>query len=148
MYILCRIFKTENCINVTVVYKNFSSSTTFAFYCNGLALISEIVSVGFSPVTAFRCMPVPSFSLSLSLSLPLSFFGGGGDGIWRATLSQTVERLAKGWTTEESGFDSRQEQENFLFCITSVPALGPTHPTIQWIAVDDSRGGGGGGKAH
>jgi hypothetical protein len=78
MYILCRLFKTEYSINITVIYKNFSFSTKFSFYCNEFALISEIVSVGFSPVTAFRSMPSEKFpSLSLSLSLPLPFFWGG-----------------------------------------------------------------------
>jgi hypothetical protein len=72
IYILCRIFKTENCINITVIYKIFSS-TTFAFYCNGFVLISEI-SVGFNPVNAFRCVPGEKL---LSLFLFLSLLGGG-----------------------------------------------------------------------
>jgi hypothetical protein len=37
-----------------------------------------------------------------------------------------------GWTTEESGFDSRYGQEILLFSITSRPALGSTQPPIQW----------------
>jgi hypothetical protein len=38
------------------------------------------------------------------------------------------------WNAEESGFDSRQEQEIFLFSIMFRPALGPTQPPIQWIS--------------
>jgi hypothetical protein len=33
------------------------------------------------------------------------------------------------------GFDSRWGQENFLFDAVSRPALGPTHPPIQWVPV-------------
>jgi hypothetical protein len=40
--------------------------------------------------------------------------------------------MAKGWTTEESGFDSRQWQEIFLYATASRRALGPTQPPIQW----------------
>jgi hypothetical protein len=38
-----------------------------------------------------------------------------------------------GWTIGESGFDSRQGQEIFLFSIMSRPALGPTQPPAQWV---------------
>jgi hypothetical protein len=37
-----------------------------------------------------------------------------------------------GWTSEESGLDSRQRQEIFLFPIASRQALKPTQPPIQW----------------
>jgi hypothetical protein len=43
-----------------------------------------------------------------------------------------------GWTTEESGFDSRQEKEIFLFSIT--PRSTPTHLPIQWVAGAVSEG--------
>jgi hypothetical protein len=45
---------------------------------------------------------------------------------------QSVYLLAKGWTVEESEFDSRQGQEIFLFSTASMPSLAPTEPSIQW----------------
>jgi len=33
----------------------------------------------------------------------------------------------------DSGFESRQEQESFLFYKMSIRALGPTHPPVQWV---------------
>jgi hypothetical protein len=38
-----------------------------------------------------------------------------------------------GWTTKESGLDSQWGQEILLSSIMSRPALGPTHPPIQWV---------------
>jgi hypothetical protein len=38
-----------------------------------------------------------------------------------------------GWTNEKSVFDSQQEQKTFNFSTMSKLALGPIHPTIQWI---------------
>jgi hypothetical protein len=35
--------------------------------------------------------------------------------------------------TEESGSDSRKEQEIFLCSTASRSALGPTQPPIQWV---------------
>jgi hypothetical protein len=35
--------------------------------------------------------------------------------------------------TKESGFNSQQGQEIFLFSIASRQALGPTQPPIQWV---------------
>jgi hypothetical protein len=37
------------------------------------------------------------------------------------------------WTTEKSRLDSRQEQEIFLFCTASRPALGPTQFPAQKV---------------
>jgi hypothetical protein len=37
------------------------------------------------------------------------------------------------WSTEKSGFDSRQGEEIFLFSIAYRLALGPTLPPIQWV---------------
>jgi hypothetical protein len=42
--------------------------------------------------------------------------------------------LAKGWTTEELGFDSLQWQKVFLFSIKSRPALDPTQISIQFVS--------------
>jgi hypothetical protein len=105
--------KTANFINVTVIYKHFNSLRTFVFNSNEFTLISEIVHVGFSPITIFSCISgekIPSLYLSL-------YLGGGADSIWEITLTERVQRLAASWTTKESGSDSRQEQEMFLFCI-------------------------------
>jgi hypothetical protein len=38
-----------------------------------------------------------------------------------------------GWTTEESGLDSRQGQDNFLLSPGFRPVLGPTEPPSQCI---------------
>jgi hypothetical protein len=38
-----------------------------------------------------------------------------------------------GWTIEKSGFYFRQRQEILLYSTASRPALGPTHPPIQWV---------------
>jgi hypothetical protein len=38
-----------------------------------------------------------------------------------------------GWTVDGSGFDSWKVQEIFLYSIASIPALGPSHPPIQWV---------------
>ena len=42
-------------------------------------------------------------------------------------------------------FESRCRQESFLFSETSIPALGPTQPHIQWVMVSLSRGKSGWG---
>lgn len=36
--------------------------------------------------------------------------------------------------TEESGFESRQRQEIFVFCVTSRPALASTQSPIKWVS--------------
>jgi hypothetical protein len=46
----------------------------------------------------------------------------------------------KGWTAEESGFDSRQEQEIYLISAASRQALRHTQPPIQWVFVAVSLG--------
>jgi hypothetical protein len=38
-----------------------------------------------------------------------------------------------GSTTKESGFDSQQEKDIFLFFTVSRLALGPNQPPIQWV---------------
>jgi hypothetical protein len=38
-----------------------------------------------------------------------------------------------GWMTEESGFNSLQGQDIFLFSITFRLALGPTQPPLQGV---------------
>jgi hypothetical protein len=38
------------------------------------------------------------------------------------------------------GFESRQEQAIFLFSKASRPGLGPTQPSIQWVAGFSQRG--------
>jgi hypothetical protein len=38
-----------------------------------------------------------------------------------------------GWTTAETGFNSKQRQETFLFSIMPRLALGPTQPPIKWV---------------
>jgi hypothetical protein len=38
-----------------------------------------------------------------------------------------------GWTTEESGFDSREGQVILLFSATFRPVREPTQILIQWI---------------
>jgi hypothetical protein len=44
-------------------------------------------------------------------------------------------RLTTDWTTGRSGFDHRQRQGNFFpSASASRPALGPTHPPVQWVA--------------
>jgi hypothetical protein len=40
---------------------------------------------------------------------------------------------ATGWTTEESGSDSRQEHEIILFSTAFRPALGPTQAPIRRV---------------
>jgi hypothetical protein len=47
-------------------------------------------------------------------------------------LSQYSD-YAMGWTAEESGFDSQQRQQIFIFFTAPRAALGPTQPPIQWI---------------
>jgi hypothetical protein len=41
---------------------------------------------------------------------------------------------------EESGFNSRQEKEIFLFSVTFISALVPTQPSNQWMTGDISPG--------
>jgi hypothetical protein len=41
--------------------------------------------------------------------------------------------MAIGWTAEEMGLNSQQEQEIFLFFTPARLALGPTHSPIQWV---------------
>jgi hypothetical protein len=49
-----------------------------------------------------------------------------------AGITQSVYRLATGWTIRWSGFDSRRGLGIFLFDTMSRPPLGPTQP-IQWV---------------
>jgi hypothetical protein len=74
MYVL---YKTGNFINVAVIYKDFNSRKTFGFN-----LISGIVDVGFSPATAFSCVPgekIPSLFLSHTHTHSLFNKAGGGE---------------------------------------------------------------------
>jgi hypothetical protein len=41
--------------------------------------------------------------------------------------------IALGYGLDDRGFESRQELGNVLFTTASRPALGPTHPPIQWV---------------
>jgi hypothetical protein len=41
--------------------------------------------------------------------------------------------FATGWTTGQSGFDSRRGQRIFPLASVSRPALGPTQPPVQWV---------------
>jgi hypothetical protein len=41
---------------------------------------------------------------------------------------------ALGYGLDDRGFDSRQELGIILFTTVSRPALGPTHPPIQWVS--------------
>jgi hypothetical protein len=40
---------------------------------------------------------------------------------------------ALGYGLDDWGFESRQGMGNFLFTTASRPALGPTHPPIEWV---------------
>jgi hypothetical protein len=48
-------------------------------------------------------------------------------------IAQSVKRLATGWTTEGSEFESQKGQEKNLFSTSSRPALVPTQPPIQGV---------------
>jgi hypothetical protein len=50
-----------------------------------------------------------------------------------AGLAQAVQCLTAGWTTGRSGFDPWQGQRIFPVASVSRPALGPTHPPVQWV---------------
>jgi hypothetical protein len=43
------------------------------------------------------------------------------------------------WISEESGFDSRKEQEIFLLSVTFRQTLWPTHPPIERVPAAVSR---------
>jgi hypothetical protein len=47
--------------------------------------------------------------------------------------AQSVWRRATGWTTDESGFDSRHGREIFLYSTAFRPALGPTQRFLKWV---------------
>jgi hypothetical protein len=51
----------------------------------------------------------------------------------RVSYAQAVQCLTTGWTTGRSGFDPRQGQRIFPLTSVSRPALGPTHPSVQWV---------------
>jgi hypothetical protein len=48
-------------------------------------------------------------------------------------IAQSVQRCATGWMIRVLEFDSRWGLRIFLFTTASRPALGPTHPPIQWV---------------
>jgi hypothetical protein len=56
--------------------------------------------------------------------------------IWhgKAVIAQSVQRQAMGWIVEETGFDSRNEQEVFPFSTAFRLVLGPNQPPIQWFS--------------
>jgi hypothetical protein len=45
---------------------------------------------------------------------------------------QSVQRLATGWSTKMSEFESRG-RKYFHVSMSSRPALGPTQPPMQWV---------------
>jgi hypothetical protein len=53
--------------------------------------------------------------------------------IARATIAQSVQRWATGWTLGALDFDSRRGLGIFLFTTASTTALEPTQTTIQWV---------------
>jgi hypothetical protein len=74
-----------------------------------------------------------------TVSSPLSLLWKNKKSLRWAGIPQSVQRLAMGWTTKGSEFESRWGK-NFLFSMSPRPALGPTQPPIQWVPVAISPG--------
>jgi hypothetical protein len=51
-----------------------------------------------------------------------------------ADTTTTTTRIAQWYSLDDRGFESRQGVGTFLFTTASRPALGPTHPPIQWVS--------------